>query len=218
MAQVDYSSSTPTFSERTGSYVSFDAAPGDSGDSFDDLSKKQQNMMKRAAKLDDKGKATKAEDLRNKATYGTKDPAEIARMKLLKEARKFDKNPEAFGVSKQEREATMAAARQAGEQSAQGIQTVLARKEMSGAGIQSPGELQKAARDAGSGQMAVQADASARLAKLHTDRINAKNAEIRLALANERPPPPTTAEQMANTFATDVAPVILGDIAYGAVV
>jgi|TARA_R100001440_G_scaffold59873_2_gene79609 hypothetical protein len=190
-----------------------------SGSAYGNLSRSQQRKMDRAAKLDSKGKAVKAEELRNKALYGTKDPAEIAKMKLLEEARLFDQTGGASaGVTRQEREETMMGARQAAEQSAQGIQTMLARKEMSGAGIQSPGALQEAARDAGSGGAAIIADASARLAKLDVDRRKARKAELMAALAGAPVAPPSTAQQMATTFATDVAPQILGDIAYGAVV
>ena len=187
-----------------------------SGSAYGNLSKTQQNKMDRAANLDSKGKAVKAEELRNKALYGTKDPTEIAKMKLLEEARKFDMTGGASaGVSRQEREETMAAARQAGEQSAQGIQTMLARKEMSGAGIQSPGALQQAARDAGSGTAALEADASARLTKLDVDRRNAKKAELMAALAGSPIAPPTAAQQATTTLATDVAPQIIGDLVYG---
>jgi hypothetical protein len=188
-----------------------------SSSAYGDLSKSQQNKMDRAANLDRKGKAVKAEELRNKALYGTKDPAEIAKMKLLEEARKFDMTGGASaGVTQQEREETMAGARQAAEQSAQGIQTMLARKEMSGAGIQSPGALQQAARDAGSGGAALIADASARLTKLDVDRRKAKKAELMAALAGAPIAPPTAAEQMGTTLATEVAPQILGDLVYGA--
>ena len=86
---------------------------------------------------------------------------------------------------------------------------------MSGAGIQSPGALQQAARDAGSGTAALEADASARLTKLDVDRRNAKKAELMAALAGSPIAPPTAAQQAATTLATDVAPQIIGDLVYG---
>jgi hypothetical protein len=188
-----------------------------SGSAYGNLSKSQQNKMDRAANLDRKGKAVKAEELRNKALYGTKDPAEIAKMKLLEEARKFDMTGGASaGVTQKERDETMGAARQAGEQAAQGIQTTLARKEMSGVGIQNPGELQQAARDAGSGTAALEADASARLTRLDVDRRKAKHAELMAALAGQPIAPPSAAQQAADTLVTDVAPQIIGDLVYGA--
>jgi hypothetical protein len=189
--------------------------PGDSSGAFDQLSNAQQRKMKRAGRLQARGKLDKAEKLRNKATYGTNDPQEIARMKLLKRARAFDKDPESFGVSEQERQESLAAARQAGETEAQGIQTLLARKEMSGAGIMTPGALQTAARAAGSGTGAIAADAQARLSRLHTDRINSANAEILAALGGAAPKPPTPVEQASTTFLTEVAPQIAGDLVYG---
>tara|TARA_R110000824_G_scaffold15270_1_gene64378 strand:+ start:1411 stop:1971 length:561 start_codon:yes stop_codon:yes gene_type:complete len=181
---------------------------------FDD---RETRLAVKARKATEKGKATRAENLRARAQFGTKNPQKIAQMMLLEEARKFREDPASAGLSETERQKMLAETTQAAQTGAQAVQSTLARSAMTGQQM-APGALQEAARTAGGQAAQARATASQRARELSNQMIRQKGQQVYAALAGAPAvvdPMEAAGQQAAQTMVTDVAPQIMGDLAYG---
>ena len=188
-----------------------------SGADPDALGQRESRLMRKSQKAAGKGKGVRAENLRARAQFGTKNPKKIAQMMLLEEARKFREDPASAGLSETERQKMLAQTTQAAQTGAQAVQSTLARAAMTGQQM-APGAMQEAARAAGGQAAQARATASQRARELSNQMIAQKGQQVYAALAGAPAvvdPMEAAGQQMAQTMVTDVAPQIAGDLAYG---
>ena len=181
------------------------------------LSNRQEKLLAKSRKASGKGKGVRAENLRARAQFGTKNPKKIAQMMLLEQARKFREDPASAGLSETERQKMLAETTQAAQTGAQSVQAALARSAMTGQQI-APGALQEAARAAGGQAAQARATASQRARELSNQMIRQQGQQIYAALAGAPmvvDPMEAAGQQAATTMVTEVAPQIAGDLAYG---
>ena len=187
------------------------------GADVDKKSYRESRLLQKSRKAAAKGKGVRAENLRARAQFGTKNPKKIAQMMLLEQARKFREDPASAGLSETERQKMLAETTQAAQTGAQSVQAALARSAMTGQQI-APGALQEAARAAGQQAGQARATASQRARELSNQMIRLQGHQIYAALAGAPmvvDPMEAAGQQAAQTLVTDVAPQIAGDLAYG---
>jgi hypothetical protein len=144
---------------------------------------RQERLRSGAQKAAAKGKTKKAEMMRARARYGTKNPRVIAKQMAYESLRKskqgireFEKDPSQFGMTEAERQGMVGESMAAAGQAAAAQQAGMARQGMGQGGFQA-GYMQKAARQLGAAPSQAAAQASMQARMLSEAKIGAEQAK-----------------------------------------
>ena len=144
---------------------------------------RQARLREKAQKAAAKGKTKKAEMLRTRARYGTKNPREIAKKMAYESLRKsergireFEKDASQFGLTEAERQGMVGESLAAAGQAAAAQQAGRARQGMGQGGFQA-GYMQQAARQLGAAPSQAAAQASQQARMLSEAKIGAEQAK-----------------------------------------
>ena len=144
---------------------------------------RQARLRGKAQKAAAKGKTKRAENLRARARYGTKNPRLIAKQMAYESLRKsqqgireFEKDPSQFGMTEAERQGMVGESMSAAGQAAAAQQAGVARQGMGQGGFQA-GYMQNAARQLGAAPSQAAAQASQQARMLSEAKIGAEQAK-----------------------------------------
>lgn len=144
---------------------------------------RQARLRGKAQKAAAKGKTKRAENLRARARYGTKNPRLIAKQMAYESLRKsqqgireFEKDPSQFGMTEAERQGMVGESMSAAGQAAAAQQAGMARQGMGQGGFQA-GYMQNAARQLGAAPSQAAAQASQQARMLSEAKIGAEQAK-----------------------------------------
>lgn len=144
---------------------------------------RQARLRGNAQKAAAKGNTKKAENLRARARYGTKNPRLMAKQMAYESLRKsqqgireFEKDPSQFGMTEAERQGMVGESMAAAGQAAAAQQAGMARQGMGQGGFQA-GYMQNAARQLGAAPSQAAAQASQQARMLSEAKIGAEQAK-----------------------------------------